>query len=69
MAETQDGYFDRGIIKRLIKKKKTGKLGYVVEKDGKEKWYPLRFVSLTHEQAEHLPIVNNNTEGKRFLSN
>ncbi|CAF2591714.1 unnamed protein product [Rotaria sp. Silwood2] len=62
LAQTQDGYFDSGIIKRLIKKKKTGKLGYIVEKDGKEKWYPLRFVSLTHEQAEHLPIVNHNTE-------
>ncbi len=72
MAQTQEGYFDRGIIKRLIKKKKTGKLGYVVEKDGKEKWYPLRFVSLTLEQAEHLPIVNNNnnnTEGKIDKSN
>ncbi|CAF4587405.1 unnamed protein product [Rotaria sp. Silwood1] len=62
LAQTQDGYFDSGIVKRIIKKKKTGKLGYVVEKVGKEKWYPLRFVSLTHEQAEHLPIVNNNTE-------
>jgi len=62
MAQTQDGYFDRGIIKRLIKKKKTGKLGYVIEKDGKEKWYPLRFISLTIEQAEHLPVVNNNKE-------
>jgi len=69
MAQTQDGYFDRGIIKRLIKKKKTGKLGYIVEKNGKEKWYPLRFISLTHEQAEHLPIVNNNTEGNAFLLN
>jgi hypothetical protein len=67
-AENQDGHFNRGIIKRLIKKKKTGNLGYIVEKDGKEKWYPLRFVSLTHEQAEHLPTVNNNnnTEGKEF---
>jgi hypothetical protein len=67
MVQTQDGYSTRGIVKRLIKKKKTGTLGYIVENDGKEKWYPLRFVSLTHEQAEHLPIVNNNnnntTEG------
>jgi len=62
MAQTQDGYFDRGIIKRLIKKKKSGKLGYIVEKNGKEKWYPLRFISLTIEQAEHLPIVNNKSE-------
>jgi hypothetical protein len=62
MAQTQDGYIDRGIIKRIIKKKKTGNLGYIVEKGGKEKWYPLRFISLTHEQAEHLPIVNKNTE-------
>jgi hypothetical protein len=66
MAETQDGHFDRGIIKRLIKKKKTGNLGYIVEKNGKEKWYPLRFISLTNEQAEHLPIVNKNTEGNEF---
>jgi len=66
MAQTQDGYIDHGIIKRLIKKKKTGNLGYIVEKGGKEKWYPLRFISLTHEQAEHLPIVNKNTEGKKF---
>lgn len=66
MAQTQDGYFGRGTIKRLIKKKKTGKLGYIVAKDGKEKWYPLRFISLTLEQAEHLPIVNNNTEGNEL---
>jgi hypothetical protein len=37
MAQTQDGYFDRGIVKRLIKKKKTGKLGYIVDQNGKEK--------------------------------
>jgi hypothetical protein len=67
MAQTQDGYFDRGVIKRLIKKK-TGKLGYIIEKDGKEKWYPLRFISLTHEQAENLPIVNNHVEGKKFVN-
>jgi hypothetical protein len=67
MAQTQDGSFDRGIVKRLIKKKKTGNLGYIIDKNGKEKWYPLRFISLTLEQAEHLPIVNNNnndTEGE-----
>ena len=63
MAHTQDGFFDRGIIKRLVKKTKTGKLGYVVEKDGKEKWYPLRFISLTHEQAEQLPVSNHNSAG------
>jgi hypothetical protein len=62
MAQTQDGYFDRGIIKRLIKKRNNGALGYVVEKDGKEKWYPLHLISLTHEQAEHLPIATTNTE-------
>ena len=67
MAQTQDGFFDRGIIKRIIKKKKTGKLGYVVDKNGKEKWYPLRFISLTTEQAEHLPIVNKNTEGEKHF--
>jgi hypothetical protein len=67
IAENQDGHFDRGIIKRLIKKRKTGKLGYIVNKNGKEKWYPLRFISLTTEQAEHLPIVNKNTEGNEFL--
>ena len=66
MAQTQDGYFDRGTIKRLIKKKNTGKLGYIVEKNGKKKWYPLRFISLTVEQAEHLPIVNNDTEGNEL---
>ena len=72
MAQTQDGYFDRGIIKRIVKKKKSGKLGYIVEKNGKEKWYPLRFISLTLEQAEHITIVNNNnnnnnnTEGNEF---
>lgn len=63
MVQTQDGRFDRGTIRRLIKKKKSGKLGYVVGKNGKEKWYPLRFISLTVEQVEHLPTVNNNTEG------
>lgn len=63
LAQTQDGFFETGIIKRLVKKKKTGKLGYIVEKDGKEKWYPLRFISLTYEQAEKLSGVNNNTEG------
>ena len=66
LAQTQDGYFDHGVIKRLIKKKKTGKLGYVIEKDGKEKWYPLRFISLNHEQAEHLPTVSSNTESSSF---
>jgi hypothetical protein len=65
-AQTQDGYFDTGIIKRLIKKRKTGNLGYIVEKNGEEKWYPLRFISLTVEQAEHLPTVNNNTEGNQL---
>ncbi len=67
MAQTEDGYSARGIVKRLIKKKKSGALGYVIENNGKEKWYPLRFVSLTHEQAEHLPMVNNNNnpEGKK----
>ncbi|CAF1307195.1 unnamed protein product [Rotaria magnacalcarata] len=69
LAQTQDGYFERGIVKNIIKKKKTGKLGYIVEKDGKQKWYPLRFVSLTHEQAEHISTIDNNTEsvvqGKR----
>ncbi|CAF3336629.1 unnamed protein product [Rotaria socialis] len=69
LAQTQDGYFERGIVKNIIKKKKTGKLGYIVEKDGKQKWYPLRFVSLTHEQAEHISAIGNNTEsvvqGKR----
>ena len=64
MAQTQDGYFDRGVVKRLIKKKRSGKLGYVVEKDGKEKWYPLRLISLTQEQAEHLPFINRTTEGR-----
>ena len=67
MAQTQDGSFDRGIVKRLIKKKKSGKLGYIVEKDGKERWYPLHFISLTHEQIGHLPIVNNNIEGNNYL--
>ncbi|CAF3873229.1 unnamed protein product, partial [Adineta steineri] len=62
MAQTQDGYFERGIIKRLIKKKKTGKLGYIIEKDGKEKWYPLRFISLSTEQAEQFLTANNTTE-------
>ena len=68
MAQTQDGYFDRGIIKRLVKKRKTGKLGYVVGKDGKEKWYPLRFISLTHEQAEQLPVSNHNSAGNLISS-
>jgi len=65
-AQTQDGYFDTGIIKCLIKKRKTGKLGYIVEKNGEEKWYPLRFISLTVEQAEHLPTVNKNIEGNQL---
>ncbi|CAF1042036.1 unnamed protein product [Adineta steineri] len=62
MVQTQDRYFERGIIKRLIKKKKTGKLGYIIEKDGKEKWYPLRFISLSTEQAEQFITANNTTE-------
>lgn len=67
LALTQDGYFERGVVKQLIKKKKSGKLGYIVEKDGKQKWYPLRFVSLTFEQAELLPVGKEPTEGIVFL--
>ena len=64
MAQTQSGYFDRGIVKRLVKKKKTGILGYVIEKDGAEKWYPLRLISLTQEQAETLTGNKTKKEGK-----
>ncbi|CAF1531520.1 unnamed protein product, partial [Didymodactylos carnosus] len=54
MAQTQDGYFDHGVIKRLVKKK-NGKLGYVVEKHGHEKWYPTRKIMLSMEQIGQLP--------------
>ncbi|UJR37367.1 hypothetical protein I4U23_030075 [Adineta vaga] len=63
LVQISDGSFQDGIIKRLIKKRKTGNIGYVVETGGKEKWYPLQFVSLTAEQAEQLPVVTiNSTE-------
>lgn len=66
-AQNQDGDIDQGIVKRLIQKKKTGILGYIVEVNGKEKWYPLRFISLTPEQAESLQTINKIPEGKTFF--
>lgn len=68
-AQIKDGCFETAIVKRLIQKKKTGSLGYVVEIDGKEKWYPLQFISLTPKQAQQLPTVNSNqSEGEWHLS-
>ena len=67
-AQVADEDFKSGIIKRLIKKKKTGNIGYVVEINGKERWYPLPFISLTAEQAEDLVTnTNNHAEGKLFF--
>lgn len=67
MAQTLDGRFHQGIVKHIIKKKKTGNLGYIIEKDGKEKWYPLRFVSLTSQQAENLQTISKPTDGKMIF--
>lgn len=64
MAQTQNDYFDRGTVKRLVKKSKSNTLGYVIEKDGKEKWYPLRLISLTQDQAEGLLGPTKTNEGK-----
>jgi len=61
MAQKQNGDFEKAIIKRLIKKTKSNNLGYVVEIDDKEKWYPLRLISLTLDQTENLPFMAKNT--------
>jgi len=66
MAQKQNGDFEKAIIKRLIKKTKSNNLGYVVEIDDKEKWYPLRLISLTLDQTENLPFMaKNTTEGEK----
>lgn len=66
MAQKQNGDFEKAIIKRLIKKTKSNNLGYVVEIDDKEKWYPLRLISLTLDQTEDLPFMaKNTTEGEK----
>ncbi|CAF0929080.1 unnamed protein product [Adineta ricciae] len=67
-AQVADEDFKSGIIKRLIKKRKTGNIGYVVEINGKERWYPLPFISLTAEQAEDL-VTNMNKHAEETTTN
>lgn len=63
LAQKPDRYYEEAIVKRLIKKKKSDALGYVVEIEGKQRWYPLMRISLTSEQAEKLPFLASKSEG------
>ena len=63
LAQKPNGYYEVAMVKRMVKKTKSDALGYIVEVDGKQRWYPSIRISLSAEQAENIPFLTSKPEG------